>query len=44
MLQQAFDAIEVGKTVNIVMSRDGKEFTASFDKSDKHENVMMQKK
>ena len=44
MLQQTFDAIEVGKTVNIVMSRDGKEFTASFDKSDKHENVMIQKK
>lgn len=44
MLQRAFDAIEVGTKVNLVMSRDGKEFTASFDKSDKHENVMIQKK
>jgi S1-C subfamily serine protease len=43
MLQGFYDAIEVGTSVTLVLSRDGKEFTASFDKTEAPENIMIQK-
>jgi S1-C subfamily serine protease len=44
MLQEFYDAIEIGTSVTLVFSRDGKEFTASFDKSEAPENIMIQKR
>lgn len=44
MLQEAYDSIDAGKTVTIVLSRDGKESTVSFDKAESHENIMIQRK
>ncbi len=44
MLQKTFDAIETGQKVSIILARDGKELPASFAKSDKQENIMIQKK
>jgi len=43
MLQEAYDAIEVGKSVSLVMTHDGKEFTVTFDKNEAPENIMIQK-
>jgi S1-C subfamily serine protease len=44
MLQELYDAIAVGDSVTLVMARDGKEFTASFAKSEAPENIMIEKR
>jgi S1-C subfamily serine protease len=44
MLQGLYDSIAVGDSVRLVMARDGKEFTASFAKSEAPENIMIQKR
>jgi len=44
MLQDAYDKIDVGTSVSLVLSHDGKEFTVTFDKTNPPENIMIQKK